>query len=263
MSSVIDAWYETAFGPFYPLIYGHRDDAEASRCLEQLGRMVPLAEPLLDLGCGEGRHLEQLAERGAAVGLDLSAPLLARARGRKESRLNLVRGDMRRLPLADASLGTVLSLFTAFGYFDDAAANAQPVGEVARVLRPGGHWCLDYFDADRVRNELAGTKPAVRRRDAGPLVVAEERTYDDLRRKVCKMVTLAPRTGHVDEAAAWGCPRKGLRYVEEVMVFSLEELDNMARAAGLHRVAAAGSYDGDPLGAGDRWLLAYRRSDTA
>ena len=259
MSAVTEAWYETAFGAFYPLIYGHRDAEEASRCLEQLDRMATLAPPLLDLGCGEGRHLELLARRGLAVGLDLSAPLLQRARTDGGGDLNLVRGDMRRLPVGDGCLGTVVSLFTAFGYFDSKGANARPVAEVARVLRTGGHWCLDYFNADRVRGELAGRPPAVRNRTAGPLVVKEERTYDDARAVVRKVVLLEALPGREEEAAVWGCGPAGLRYVEEVMVFTLDDLDGMARAAGLERVAAAGSYEGAPLGSGDRWLLVYRR----
>lgn len=254
-----DAWYETAFGAFYPLLYGHRDAAEAGRCLEQLDRMATLAPPVLDLGCGEGRHLDLLARRGLAVGLDLSLPLLRQARQERGGGLNLIRGDMRCLPLADSRLGTVVSLFTAFGYFNTPVANARPVKEVARVLRPGGHWCLDYFNADRVREELADRPPAVRRRTAGPLVVTEERTYDDTCGIVRKAVILEALSGREEEAAVWGCGPAGLRYVEEVMVFTLDDLDGMARAAGMDRVAAAGSYRGAPLGTGDRWLLVYRR----
>ena len=65
--------------------------------------------PLLELGCGTGRISIPLARAGVPlVGIDRSAPMLARARQRvKRARLQrhvrLVRGDIRFLPFADAS----------------------------------------------------------------------------------------------------------------------------------------------------------------
>ncbi len=258
-----DAWYELAFGATYPVVYGHRDRAEAERVLALLAGFGDLAEPVLDLGCGDGRHLALLAAGGRrALGLDLSAPLLARARtGDGGAELVLVRGDMRTLPLADGVCGSVLSLFTAFGYFGDAARNARPVAEAARVLRPGGRWYLDYFDADRVRAELDDGRERKREREAGPLAVCEARRLDRRRNAVVKEVKLRPRPGHEAEAARLGCGPAGLGYREEVALFGLDDLDGMAAAAGLRRVAAAGGYDGSPLGAGDRWVLVYAKPE--
>lgn len=254
-----EPWYATAFGAFYPLLYGHRDRAEAARCVDLLSGLQPLAPPVLDLGCGEGRHLDLLGARvGTSWGLDLSAPLLARARAAGPSRL-LVRGDMRTLPCRNGSCGTVMSLFTAFGYFAAKGDDQATVAEIARALAPGGHWCLDYLDGERVRRELAGRPAKVRRREAGPLSVEERRIYDDASRKVRKDVWLQPLRGREGDAQRLGCGPGGLRYTEEVRVYTVAELDAMAAASGLARVAAAGGYGGEPLGEGDRWLLVYRR----
>ena len=60
----------------------------------------------LDLGCGNGRHAELLADRaGTVVGVDLSRGLLRAARDRATERgfddsLSLVQGDAARVPLA-------------------------------------------------------------------------------------------------------------------------------------------------------------------
>lgn len=252
-----DAWYARAFGAFYPVLYGHRDDQEAGRLLELLRSLCPLEGPVLDLGCGDGRHLLHLEN---AVGMDLSADLLDGARQRKEGPdLRLVRGDLRYLPFAQASCGTALSLFTAFGYFADAEANESPIREIARILKPGGHWCLDYFDADKVVSELGNSGPVTRRREAGPLAVTETRHYDSTRSIVQKTVEMLPLQDADSVAADLGVGPEGVSYTEQVMVFSLEELDGMTERADLHRVAAAGSYDGAPLGTGDRWLLVFAR----
>src|SRR5690349_9306417 len=57
---------------------------------------------VLELGCGTGRLTVPVARAGAAiVGIDRSAPMLARARQRlRRARLSarLLRGDIRHLP---------------------------------------------------------------------------------------------------------------------------------------------------------------------
>ncbi len=244
-------WYETAFGAHYPQLYAHRDEAEALRCLELLPSLAPLAaqgRPVLDLGCGDGRHLRRIGELGGvAFGLDLSEHLLALA-DRRPQHPPLLRGDMRQLPLGSATLDSVLSLFTAFGYFGPLQDNAPVVAEVSRVLAAGGHWFLDYLDAGRVLAELEAQPVSRRERRLGGVLAVETRRLSPDRRQVCKDVSLELEPG-----------REPLRYTEEVALFTLEEMDALAAAHGLIRVADAGSYDGAALGQGDRWILVYRK----
>ncbi len=253
-------WYATAFGAHYPLLYRHRDAAEAQRCLDLLPALAPFGDgPVLDLGCGHGRHLALLGRQGVrVVGLDLSPHLLAIASA-QTPRHPLLRADMRAIPLAGGTCAAVLSLFTAFGYFGDAAANAAVVAEIAHVLRPGGHWYLDFLNSVRVTAELAAG-PLATEREQGPLRVRETRRLDANPARVVKEVSLAPLPGRDDEAAGWGVPLPGVRYAEEVALLTLAQLDAMAAAAGLARVAAAGDYAGAPLDDDSpRWLLVYRR----
>ncbi len=259
-------WFNAAFGAHYPLLYQHRDAAEAERCLTQLQGMAPfIAQPgelILDLGCGDGRHLELLFSLGfSAVGLDLSPHLLesARARGSGAEHYPLVRGDMRHLPFARESFASVMSLFTAFGYFGSPAANQAPVTQVARSLKPGGHWFLDYFDGDKVRAELGAGDTKARDRKLDPLAISELRRFDSERSLVSKDVILNPLPGQLEEAMCLGVPPQGLEYTEQVAVFTLRQLDEMAAAEGLARVASAGGYEGQELGVGTRWILVYQK----
>lgn len=252
-------WYTTAFGAHYPLLYRHRDRQEAVQCLDLLPRLAPLTVggPVLDLGCGDGRHLARLAAAGhPALGLDLSPHLLLAARGNLPPEVSLVRGDMRSLPLAAGSVGGVLSLFTAFGYFGTLAHNRPVVAEVARVLEPGGHWFLDYVDCDRVRREL-GDGPVHRRRHLESLQVDETRRLVDGGARVEKRVELVPLPGREREALHWGVSAEGVRYTESVALFARGEMEALARRLGLEPVAAAGSYRGDPCGQGPRWIMVF------
>jgi arsenite methyltransferase len=112
-------------------------------------------EEVLDVGCGRGLLLIGAAKRvpaGRAVGIDIwseadqsdnrrSATLAnAEAEGVAE-RVEVVDGDMRSLPFADASFDAVVSSL-AIHNVPDAEGRERAIFEIARVLRPGGRVAL-------------------------------------------------------------------------------------------------------------------------
>jgi SAM-dependent methyltransferase len=119
-------WYDETFR-----CYG---SAEGSGGV--LARLLGPADPgdpvCVDVGCGTGLHFAAVRARGyTVVGVDFSADQLRLAASREP---RVVRGDARRLPLADASVPVVVMTFTHTDIDDFPAA----VAEAARVLRPGG-----------------------------------------------------------------------------------------------------------------------------
>ncbi len=61
-------WFVEAFGPWYPIVYPHRDSAEAEALIGALSRILELrGARWLDVGCGAGRHLAQIAAAGALM----------------------------------------------------------------------------------------------------------------------------------------------------------------------------------------------------
>jgi SAM-dependent methyltransferase len=89
---------------------------------------------VLDVAGGDGYWAAQARRRGArAVALDISAAKLRRGR-QLSAPPELVRGDALALPFAAASFDRVLSI-CAIEHFADGA---RALGEMARVLAPGG-----------------------------------------------------------------------------------------------------------------------------
>lgn len=108
-------WYDAAFEADYLALYPHRDLAAARF---EVGGLVErgLRGVVLDLGCGFGRHLLALRERGLeAFGLDRSRDLLARAHELEGGVLrgSFVRGDFRALPFRERVFDGVVLLFSS------------------------------------------------------------------------------------------------------------------------------------------------------
>ena len=94
----------------------------------------------LDVGCGNGRHLGPLAARtDRAVGVDLSRGLLAIARERlaASSRVALLQGDARALPVADGVVDVALYVATLH-HLPSREWRRASLDELARVLTSGG-----------------------------------------------------------------------------------------------------------------------------
>jgi len=132
---------------WFTTFLGSIDESFVAREVEFIVRQIGLAKSVLDLCCGPGRHAAPLAIRGYnVVGLDLDAIALRDARDRAPGS-SFIRGDMRRLPLASASMDAVLCMWQSFGHFD-ADTNAEVLAEMARVLRPNGRLLLDIYHRD-------------------------------------------------------------------------------------------------------------------
>jgi cyclopropane fatty-acyl-phospholipid synthase-like methyltransferase len=106
-----------------------------------------LAGQVLDSGCGTGENTLLAAAHGAsAVGVDLSARAVARARAKAAERGLAARfetGDVLRL----GDLGLAFEVIIDSGVFHvfDDEARARYVTSLASVLDPGGHCYLICF----------------------------------------------------------------------------------------------------------------------
>ena len=113
-----------------------------------LAAPFPPPTSLLDVGCGTGRLLRAAAIRWPSAQLIGVDP----AQGMVDGAQHLTpggaihRGLAESLPLPDASVDLAFSTMSSHHWRDQAAG----VREIARVLRPGGHFILADFAPSRV-----------------------------------------------------------------------------------------------------------------
>ena len=132
----------------------------------ELVRRYGTGRDVFEAGCGTGLLLKEAARVArTAVGLDLSRGMLGQARARD---LKVVQGSITAVPLPSASFDLVYSM--------KVLAHIPPIqpaiAELARVLRPGGHLLLEFYNPYSLRY--------LAKRLGGPGRIAEGTTEQDV-----------------------------------------------------------------------------------
>ncbi len=149
---------------------GARYAALASSCCSSLScgpaldRAAPVpGETVVDLGCGRGQDVVRAAalvrDDGHAIGVDLSAEMLAKARRlvpKSLSNVRFVRSGFAPLDLPDAIADVVISN-CAINHAPDKEAVYR---EILRVLRPGGRFVVSDVIAEEELPETVRSDPA-------------------------------------------------------------------------------------------------------
>jgi SAM-dependent methyltransferase len=121
-------------------------------------RAIDLLDPgagqhVLEVGCGPGRTVGEIARRGARVtGLDPSSAMIAAASRRNRSAIEagwvrLLTGDVASVPAADDTYDAALAIHTIY-FWPDLEAGLR---EVERVLAPGGRIAIGFRPAEHGR----------------------------------------------------------------------------------------------------------------
>ncbi len=112
----------------------------------------------LVVGCGRGVDVEiafELMRAARVTAIDLDERQVTRARARLAKtwgdRLSLEVGDVSAMPFADASFGLVLD----FGIIHHVPLWQEAVGEIHRVLRPGGQFLFEEIPKNVLDSTLA------------------------------------------------------------------------------------------------------------
>ena len=240
------AWYKEMFADEDPLRSDKYGESEKSRAqvdfvIEKLG--IQPGDRILDLCCGQGRHLLDLMKRGyEVVGVDLSEYMLAKCREAAENeglKPNLIQADMREISF-ESEFDAVVNLFTSFGYLEDDGEDQKVLDAVSRALKPGGRFFIDMMNRDWLMRNYK--EHMWDENERGDITIHDSR-FDSLagRTNVREMTILADGS-RVEN-------RHSLR------IYTYREMEDKLNRAGMVIRSAWGQYDGEEFGYLSRGMM--------
>ncbi|KAF9982958.1 hypothetical protein BGZ75_005576 [Mortierella antarctica] len=243
-SRVPDAWWKTVFGDnLYLQTDGDvvEDPAitlEEIRLLESYGPIQNIFQSttsiggtartqILDLCCGQGRHILKLAELYPHLelyGHDQSQYLVELAKTRAaasnlSSRTQFTIGDCRSVPHLDNSFALVMVMGNSFGYFATHNANMELLKEIRRVLKPGGCAVLDIVDGAYMRENFSAR--GWEWVDDTMIACRERELSKDKKRLISREVIISTGTGVIRDQFYAEC------------LYSKDEIHHLVQEAGL------------------------------
>jgi len=152
--------------------------AEPDPAVVEWAKTIPAQGLVLDLGCGVGRHIVYLAGRGFRMaGVDISPSGIRLTQEACRDRQLAFEGhvsDMNALIWADETFDAVLSTSTIHHHPREGII--RTLGEVRRVLKPGGQLLADFPSTDGVDYSLMRSRVS-----AGQIAEIEPNTFVDQR----------------------------------------------------------------------------------
>ena len=218
--------------------------AREVRCLATLFGAHRAPGPILDLGCGHGRHAPALARSlgRAVIGVERDpASLSLRAEP-----FPALRADFRALPVRTGTAGGAFAWYSTLFTLESEEAHRALLAEISRALRPGALLVIHSVPFERL-----ASRPTARFETVLPdgSHLEEESAFD-------------PATGTDRGRRRLALPGgRVLSGTYTIRYYRLKELEDLLEVAGVHPVLAWGGLEGEPPapGATDLIVGAIRR----
>jgi SAM-dependent methyltransferase len=169
--------FDHQYADQYDALYLEKDYAGECDLIEAaLGRFGNHAEAVLDIGCGTGSHVLELARRGyACTGVDLSQSMLDVARAKVESSQfahtpEWLRGDARTFSVS-RPFDLAVMMFAVISYLTSNEDIVQALRNIRQHLKPGALFMCDFWygpavlsvrPSERVRELVSSTGKVIR-----------------------------------------------------------------------------------------------------
>jgi SAM-dependent methyltransferase len=217
---------------------------------EQVEQVISLMDmhpglSVCDLACGVGRHSLELARRGFRVtGVDRTELYLRQARDAATAEgldIEFVKQDMRNFKRPD-SFDVVTSLFTSFGYFEEASDNERVLANVYTSLKSNGKLLLEMMGKEVLARIF---RPRDWREEGGITVLEEREVVEHWSRIENRWILLSDATRSEYEFSHW--------------LYSAAELCDMLRGCGFCEVEVYGNLSGSPYDHKAERLVVFAR----
>jgi SAM-dependent methyltransferase len=224
--------YGDAHAKVYDRIYGARFSPESA--VAALANAAGPGGRLLELGVGTGRLALPLARRGIRVeAIEASAAMIEQVRSQAGSELiDIFKTDMTEFSLPHTDFDVAVCAVSTLFMLEGPTAQASCIASAAHHLRLGGLLFIEAFRLDPDRFDKDGRR-VERRLDPRGVHVVRSR-HDAVRH--CLHITheFSDESGHTTYSVS-------LHYT------SNEEMDEMARSAGLRLRQRWHDWNGKPL----------------
>ncbi|MBY9003653.1 MAG: methyltransferase domain-containing protein [Candidatus Lokiarchaeota archaeon] len=161
--NVTEDWWNKIFNAYYLKTDGDvvEDEKITIQEIDNLLNFLDIKsnDSILDLCCGQGRHVIELVNRGfnEIEGLDRSRFLIRKARStskKKGINCRFREGDARNLPYNPDSFNAILILGNSFGYFESITDDLKVLKEIYRTLKPWGKVFIDLTDGEYLKTHF-------------------------------------------------------------------------------------------------------------
>lgn len=222
-------WFEDWFdSPYYHILYGNRDQSEASHFIENLlDHLNPSAEAhFLDLACGKGRHALEIANRGfTTTGIDLSENSIEEALQIDNDLLSFHVGDMRHVHFPN-QFDYIFNLFTSFGYFDSSDGQKETLQSIHKQLKTNGLLVIDYLNVTKAEAQIA-------------LDPDQDLTFGDIRFKTRKRVS----NQFISKEISVSHGHENQTFYEHVWRLTLQDFEKLLLNSGFRIQTIFGDYE--------------------
>ncbi len=153
------------------------------------------------------------------VGLDIDRAALSIARNQRQPGAEYIQEDMRRSGQIPGKFDAVLSIWQSFGYFDELT-NQQLIGQISQKLTPNGRLILDIYNREYwQRNQ--GERKVERKAQTIQIIQSMQGN---------RLTVRLNYPGGDSDAFEW-------------QLYSLQEIEYIARGYGLKSILACTEYD--------------------
>ena len=154
--------FGSLYSQYYDLLYSDKDYFGEVEYLNKLiKKNSNLANSILDLGCGTGRHASILAELGYKVlGVDSSEDMIKIAKENNKSkneRLSFSRSNIHKLDLGN-KFDVVMSLFHVMSYQNSNKELVSAFNIAKKHLNTNGIFIFDFWYGPAVLTNLPTTR---------------------------------------------------------------------------------------------------------